>query len=114
MNNFEDKEVNLKLLSIINDKLRINVLTPFSKLSKRQQVYFNDELNKYLRDLPENNYLEVITKDFNTIMHDMMTSDDFKPEHQRVQRVSTNPIEVGKNESVDEVLEKLEQELIKV
>jgi len=60
--NFADKEVNLKLLSIINDKLRINVLTPFSKLSKRQQAYFNEELNKYLRELPENNYLEKLLK----------------------------------------------------
>jgi hypothetical protein len=113
-NDFSDKEVNLKLLSIINDKLRINVLTPFSKLSKRQQSYFNDELNKYIQSLPEDNYLEVITKDFNLILHDVMTSDDFKPEHQKVQRVSTNPIEIGKDENTDEVLLRLEQELIKV
>ena len=111
-NDFSDKEVSLKLLSIVNDKLRINVLTKFGQLSKRQQVYFNEELNKYLRDLPEDNYLEIITKHFNTIMHDVMTSDDFKPEHQKVQRVSTNPIEVGKEESIDEVLAKIE--LIKV
>ena len=77
-NDFSDKEVNLKLLSIINDKLRINVLTPFSQLNKRQQVYFNDEMNKYLRELPEENYLEVINKKFNTIMHDVLTSEDFK------------------------------------
>ena len=31
--NFADKEVNLKLLSIINDKLRISVLTTFSTLN---------------------------------------------------------------------------------
>lgn len=111
---FENKEVNLKLLSIINDKLRIDALTPFSKLNKRQQVYFNEELNKYLRELPENNYLEVITKHFNTIMHDILTSDDFKPEQQRVKRVSTTPIEVAKDESVDDVLAKIEQELINV
>ena len=54
---FADKEVNLKLLSIINDKLRISVLTAFSKLNKRHQVYFNEELNKYIRELPEDNYL---------------------------------------------------------
>jgi hypothetical protein len=112
--NFEDKEVNLKLLSIINDKLRINVLTPFSQLSKRQQVYFNEELNKYIQSLPEDNYLEVITKHFNTIMHDVMTSDEFKPELQRVKISSTTPIEINKDESVDEVLTKLERELIKV
>jgi hypothetical protein len=109
---FADKEISLKLLSIINDKLRINVLTPFSKLSKREQVYFNEELNKYIHDLPDEGYLEIITKHFNTIMHDMMTSEDFKPEQQRVKRGSTNPIEVGKDESVDEVLTKLE--LIKI
>ena len=106
---FADKEVNLKLLSIVNDKLRINVLTPFSQLSKRQQVYFNEELNKYLRDLPENDYLEIITKDFNKILHDVLTCDDFKPEQQRVQKSSTNPIEIKKEELVDEVLERLEQ-----
>ena len=49
--NFEDKEVNLKLLSIINDKLRINVLNLFSKLNKREKLYFNDELNKHIHDL---------------------------------------------------------------
>jgi hypothetical protein len=106
--NFADKEINLKLLSIINDKLRIDVLKPFSQLSKREQSYFNEELNKYLRGLPENNYLEVITKDFNTIMHDILTSEDFRPEQQRVQRVSTTPIEVAKDESVDDVLSRLE------
>jgi hypothetical protein len=111
---FADKEVNLKLLSIINDKLRINVLTKFSQLSKRQQVYFNDELNKYIQSLPQEDYLEVINKNFNTIMHDILTSEDFKPEQQRVQRGSTNPIEIKKEESVDDVLAKLEQELIKV
>lgn len=109
---FENKEVNLKLLSIINDKLRIDVLTPFSKLSKREKVYFNEELNKYIHDLPDEGYLEIITKHFNTIMHDVMTSDDFKVEQQRVKISSTNPIEIGKDESVDEVLTKLE--LIKV
>jgi hypothetical protein len=112
--NFEDKEINLKLLSIINDKLRINVLTKFSQLSKRQQSYFNDELNKYIQSLPREDYLEQITKDFNLILHDVMTSDDFKPEHQKVQRVSTNPIEIGKDENTDDVLAKIEQELIKV
>ena len=109
---FENKEVNLKLLSIINDKLRIDALTPFSKLNKRQQVYFNEELNKYIHDLPDEGYLEVITKDFNKILHDVLTSEDFKPEQQRVKRVSTTPIEVAKDELVDEVLERLE--LVKV
>lgn len=107
-NDFSDKEVNLKLLSIVNDKLRINVLTPFSQLSKRQQVYFNEELNKYIHDLPDEGYLEIITKHFNTIMHDILTSDDFKPEQQRVKRGSTTPIEIAKDESVDEVLSRLE------
>ena len=111
-NDFSEKEVNLKLLSIINDKLRIDALTPFSKLNKRQQVYFNEELNKYIHDLPDEGYLEIITKHFNTIMHDILTSDDFKPEQQRVKRGSTNPIEIAKDESVDDVLAKLE--LIKV
>lgn len=110
--NFADKEINLKLLGIINDKLRINVLTPFSQLSKRQQSYFNDELNKYIRELPAEGYLEVITKHFNIIMHDILTSEDFRPEQQRVKISSTNPIEVAKDESVDEVLSRLE--LIKV
>jgi hypothetical protein len=107
-NDFSDKEVNLRLLSIVNDKLRINVLTPFSQLSKRQQVYFNEELNKYIHDLPAEGYLEVITKYFNKILFDVMTSDDFKPEQQKVKISSTNPIEVAKNESVDEVLSRLE------
>ena len=107
-NDFSDKEVNLKLLSIVNDKLRIDVLTPFSKLSKREKVYFNEELNKYIHDLPDENYLEVITKDFNRILHDVMTSDDFKVEQQRVKRCSTTPIEIGKDASVDEVLSRLE------
>ena len=109
---FENKEVSLKLLSIVNDKLRIDALTPFSKLNKRQQVYFNEELNKYIHDLPDEGYLEVITKDFNKILHDVLTSEDFKPEQQRVKRVSTTPIEVAKDELVDEVLERLE--LVKV
>lgn len=105
---FENKEVNQKLLTIINDKLRISVLTSFSKLNKRQQAYFNEELNKYILELPEENYLKKITDDFNLIMSDILTSDDFKPEQQRVYKSSTTPIEIGKDESVDEVLAKLE------
>lgn len=108
MKDFENDEVRLKLLTIVNDKLRFNVLKKFSQLSKREQSYFNEELNKYLRELPDNDYLEVITKDFNKIMHDVLTSEDFKPEQQRVKRGSTNPIEVGKDESVDDVLSRLE------
>ena len=108
MKDFENDEVRLKLLTIINDKLRINVLKKFSQLSKREQVYFNDEMNKYIHDLPDEGYLEVITKHFNTIMHDVMTSDDFKVEHQRVKISSTTPIEINKDESVDEVLSRLE------
>lgn len=108
MKDFENDEVRLKLLTIINDKLRFNVLKKFSQLSKREQVYFNDEMNKYLRELPEENYLEVINKNFNTIMHDVLTSEDFKAELQKVQKSSTNPIEIAKDESVDDVLSKLE------
>ena len=108
MKDFENDEVRLKLLTIINDKLRFNVLKKFSQLSKREQVYFNDEMNKYLRELPEENYLEKITQDFNKIMHDVLTSEDFKAELQRVKRGSTTPIEVAKDQSVDEVLSRLE------
>ena len=114
MKDFENDEVRLKLLTIVNDKLRINVLKKFSQLSKREQVYFNDTMNEYLRNLPQEGYLEVINKNFNTIMHDVLTSEDFKVELQRVQKSSTNPIEIAKDESVDDVLAKLELELIKV
>jgi hypothetical protein len=105
---FENDEVRGKLLSIINDKLHFDVLKPFSKLNKRQQVYFNDELNKYIQNLPLENYLDVITKDFNIVMSDILTSEDFRPELQRVTRSSTNPISVGKEELVDDVLTRLE------
>lgn len=105
---FENDEVRLKLLSIINDKLHFDVLKPFSKLNKRQQVYFNDELNKYIQNLPLENYLEVINQNFNTIMYDVFSSEDFRPELQRVTKSSTNPISVGKEELVDDVLTRLE------
>ena len=106
--NFADDEVRFKLLSIRNDKLHFDVLKPFSKLNRRQQVYFNEKMNEYLRELPENNYLDVITKDFNTVMSDILTSEDFRPELQRVTKSSTNPISVGKEELVDDVLTRLE------
>ena len=41
--NFEDDEVRLKLLSIINDKLHFDELKNFSNLNNRQEVYFNEE-----------------------------------------------------------------------
>ena len=105
---FENDEVRLKLLSIINDKLHFDVLKKFSNLNKRQQVYFNEELNKYIQSLPLENYLDVITKDFNAIMFDVFSSDYFRPELQRVTKSSTNPISVGKEELVDDVLTTLE------
>ena len=79
-------------------------------MSKRERTYFNEELNKYIQSLPQEGYLEVITIDLNKILFDVMTSDDFKPEQQRVLRVSTNLIEVAKDENTDEVLAKIEQE----
>ena len=106
--NFEDDEVRLKLLSIINDKLHFDILKPFSKLNRRQQIYFNETLNEYIRQLPENNYLDVITKDFNAIMSDVFSSEDFRAELQKVTKSSTTPISVGKEELVDDVLTRLE------
>jgi UDP-galactopyranose mutase len=105
---FENDEVRLKLLSIINDKLHFDVLKKFSNLNKRQQAYFNEEMNKYIQSLPEDGYLEVITKDFNKILHDVMTSEDFKPELYKVNKHNRNLIEVGKDETVEEVISKFE------
>jgi len=105
---FENDEVRLKLLSIINDKLHFDVLKKFSNLNKRQKVYFNEKMNEYLRQLPEDNYLDVINKDFNTIMSDVFTSNDFKADLYQVPKHNRTPIEVGKDENVEEIIAKFE------
>ena len=66
-----------KLRIIAYSKLRLDFFQPFRDLSKRSQKLVNGEINKYIKELPTENYLELITTDFNNICTDEIFDEDF-------------------------------------
>ena len=86
---FSEEKNRVKLNAIIMDKLMLCPLTPFSKLEghtlKRK---YNTELQQYIKSL-DDNWNETITKDFNYIMGDYMSSSQFQPENLFIPTIST-------------------------
>ena len=89
-NDYNQKEIQQKLLVIINDMVGLNPLHPFSKLTTRQTKQFNVKFHEYIANLPVEDYLEVINKDFNTIMLEVFET--MKPEDQFVRNINTDVI----------------------
>ena len=64
---FENIETRTKIITIINDRIGIYPLTKISTLTTRQQLTVNVKMNEYINQLPQEFYLEVIDKDFNSV-----------------------------------------------
>jgi hypothetical protein len=98
---FNEKDIQQKLIVIINDSMGVPPLHPFSKLTTRQKKQFDTKMNEYIANLPpDEEYLEVIDKDFNTIMLDFFET--MKPEDQFVRNINTDVIPMS---SLDVVVE---------
>ena len=67
-----------KLRVIAYQKLRLDYFQGFRDLSKRNQRLVNEEMNKYITQLPHDNYVEIITKLFNDICQDDIFDDNFQ------------------------------------
>ena len=77
--NKEDfEEHHEKLRVIAYQKLRLDYFQAFRDLSKRNQRLVNEEINKYITQLPHDNYVEIITKLFNEICQDDIFDDNFQ------------------------------------
>ena len=108
MFNQEDfKEHHLKLLIIIMSLIPVPLLTPYKSLNERQQIYFNEELNRYIRALPEDKeeWLEVLNKDFNKLTNQLIFNDNFDPTKVYVPDVNVNIQLLSKAEEEKEAIE---------
>jgi len=87
---FDNIETRTKLITIMNDSIGIPPLTKISSLTKRQLLTMNAKMNQYIKDLPEDLYLEKIDKDFNLIMSDVF--EKMKPEELFIPLVNTDVV----------------------
>ena len=89
MKDFSEETNRLRLNAIIMDKILLPPVTPFSKLEGQTlKRKYNAELQQYIHSLDEN-WNETITKDFNLIMGDYLSSNSFQPENLFIPTIST-------------------------
>lgn len=98
---FNEKDIQQKLLVIINDSMGLPPLNPLKQLTKRQTKQFETKIHEYIANLPpDDEYLDVIDKDFNTIMLEVFET--LRPEDQFVRNINTTVIPMS---SLDVVVE---------
>jgi len=86
---FSETTIRLKLNAIVMDKLLLPPLTSFSKLEGQTlKRKYHNELHQYINSLDEN-WDDKLTKDFNLIIGDYMSSNSFQPENLFVPTIST-------------------------
>jgi len=89
-NDFDNIETRTKLITIMNDSIGIPPLTKISTLTKRQLLTMNAKMNQYIKDLPEEFYLEKIDKDFFFVMEDVFET--MKPEEMFIPLINTDVV----------------------
>jgi len=87
---YNQKDIQQKLLVIINESMNIPPLHPYAKLTTKQIRQFNVKFHEYIANLPDENYLEIIDKDFNMVMSDVF--ENFRAEDQFVRNINTDVI----------------------
>lgn len=91
---FENIEIRTKLITIINDSIGVPPLTKISTLTKRQLLTINAKMNEYIKNLPEDFYLEKIDKDFNFVMEDVF--EKMNPEELFIPQVNSDVVLLDK------------------
>lgn len=87
---FENIEIRTKIITIMNDIIGVPPLTKISSLTKRQLLTINAKMNDYIKNLPEDLYLEKIDKDFNFVMEDVF--EKMKPEEMYIPSINTDVV----------------------
>lgn len=87
LNDEDFLEQTSRLNIIINKKCNFDLLSNFHKMSKSKQIYFNKELNKYIKQIES---VKQIIDDFNDIVGGEILNEDFDAEKCFVK--NTNPI----------------------
>ena len=80
MNDFKRKEIVEMLQVYIMVQLNQPPLTSFKSLSGGKQKKFNELLNTYIRELPDEDWESKIQSDFNTACQDELFTQKFKAE----------------------------------
>ena len=89
---FVNADVACKFNCVIMDKLDMPVMKPFKSLtSLAKKNEYNRILNAYINNFDEN-WKTQLEKDFNAVVGNYMSSDEFKCENQSVLQTSTTPI----------------------
>ena len=89
---FVNPDVACKLNAIIMDKMDYCCSKPFkslTSLSKRNE--YNRVLNKYIEDFDED-WKDKLDANFNAVVSNYMSGDDFKCENQTVAQTNTTPV----------------------
>lgn len=76
---FANTETVRMLSSIIMMKIDKKPLTNFHKLSIQDKKRFNETMNDYIKNLPDENWKEPFTKEYQTIMNTEILNEKFKP-----------------------------------
>ena len=87
---FENIETRTKIITIMNDEIGVPPLTKISNLTKRQLLTMNAKMNDYIKNLPEEFYLEKIDKDFSFVMSDVF--ENMKPEEMFIPSINTDVV----------------------
>lgn len=107
---FENDELRMKLVVVLNDLNKKPILTKYSSLSKREQRLYNESLNSYITSkLGGDNYLKIIENDFNEIVNEYFDSSGFKWEEAPIQNLNSISIELTKDDDLDTKLTELEE-----
>ena len=73
-------ETKQRLLVIVMSRIGKFPLTPFHRLLNGEKAKFNEVLTQYIRDLPEDNWEQHMTDEFNQVCSEEVFTSSFKPE----------------------------------
>jgi hypothetical protein len=97
-------DVATKLNCIILNFMGKNMLLALRDLTKGEQKKFQKELNEYVRNLPDDDWEDKITKDFNDLVCSDLMNANFKPEVLDCKIVNLTPMLLEKEETVEMIL----------
>jgi len=88
---FESEGIAIKLNAVVMDQLDLSPMLPFKKLgSLSKKNLYNKYLHVYIDALPDE-WSEKLTRDFNAVIYNYMSCDEFKAELQTTAQVNTIP-----------------------
>jgi len=87
---FDNIETRTKIITIMNDEIGVPPLTKISSLTKRQLLTMNAKMNEYIKNLPQEFFLEKIDKDFFFVMEDVFET--MKPEEMFIPLINTDVV----------------------